>query len=137
MSDKSKSGYILVTVLLVSLMLTSVAILTYSVTSLSMDIARNDRLIRRARINAQSGVTNFVAKRLHYEDVSQFLYINGDKPVVEGVLSKKDKYSVFVQLRNHDMFEITSRGIVLKEGKILASHDTKALFKSVWVIQKK
>lgn len=128
-----RKGYTLLAVLGVSFLVTAAAVTVYHTTSIETRITHNSRLHRQAKNNAQSGLTHFVSKRHHYEDLIKIG--NGQKEFLlfEENLSTKDHYKVSVQLNSNDMFEITSLGYVLKNQKILSEAAIKATFQSNWV----
>ena len=128
-----KKGYTILSVLGISFLLSAAAITVYHTTNTQTKITHNDRLYKQAKINAQSGITHFVAKRHHYEDLIEIGHGQTEFLLLEGALSPKDHYQVRVRLNENDVFEVTSQGYVLKNEQVLSSASLKATFRSNWI----
>ena len=128
-----KKGYTLAVVLVVVGLISSAAIMTYNSASLHTKITHNDRLYKQARLNAQSGLTHFLSKRHHYEDLVEIGSGQEEFLLLQTAVTDKDYYQVHVRMMPGEKFEVTSHGVVTIKGRTVSSASIKATFKSEWI----
>lgn len=128
-----KKGYALVTVLAVCMFMTASALFLHSLVTQDLGITVNHRLHTRAGHNAQSGMSEFISRGFHYDDI--MLMASGRETflVLEDSLSLKDHYQVTVTLKPGQRFEATSHGYVTRLDKVVSSIKLRANFQSVWI----
>ncbi len=128
-----KKGYALAAVMAVAALLSAIAVMTYNSSNLQTKIVHNDKLYRQARLNAQTGITYFLSKRHHYDDLVELSSGQEEFLLMKNSLSDKDYYQVHIKLMPNETFEVTSHGMIMKKGSPISAASLKATFKSKWI----
>ena len=130
-------GFALILVLVVTTIISTSAILIYSLTRDDMRIAANNRRIIQSKLAAVSGITHFKNMELFYEHLRQQADVMGDEQLVvinETPLGDRTFYKVEVNLcceLGENEFIVKSTGYYKDNGRIVSEHVKHSLFKTV------
>jgi hypothetical protein len=124
-------------VLVVTTVISTSAILIYSLTRDEMQITSNNRRILQSKLAAVSGITHFKSLELFYEHLRQQADVMGDEELViigETSLGDRTFYKVEVNLcceLGENEFIVKSTGYYKDNGRIISEHVKHSLFKTV------
>jgi type II secretory pathway component PulK len=130
-------GFALILVLVVTTVISTSAILIYSLTRDEMQITSNNRRILQSKLAAVSGITHFKSLELFYEHLRQQADVMGDEELViigETSLGDRTFYKVEVNLcceLGENEFIVKSTGYYKDNGRIISEHVKHSLFKTV------
>lgn len=130
-------GFALILVLVVTTVISSSAILIYSMTRDEMRIAANNRRILQSKLAAASGITHFKSMELFYEHLRQQADVMGQDNLTiieETSLGDKTFYKVEVKLccdLGENEFIVKSTGYYKQGDRIISEHVKHSLFKTV------
>tara|TARA_R100001460_G_scaffold15911_4_gene34960 strand:- start:747 stop:1154 length:408 start_codon:yes stop_codon:yes gene_type:complete len=130
-------GFALILVLVVTTVISTSAILIYSLTRDEMRITSNNRRILQSKLAAVSGITHFKSLELFYEHLRQQADVMGDEKLViieETSLGDRTFYKVEVNLcceLGENEFVVKSTGYYKDNGRIISEHVKHSLFKTV------
>ena len=130
-------GFALILVLVVTTIISTSAILIYSLTRDDMRIAANNRRTLQSKLAAVSGITHFKSMELFYEHLRQQADVMGQEELViisETALGDRTFYKVEVNLcceLGENEFIVKSTGYYKDNGRIISEHVKHSLFKTV------
>ena len=130
-------GFALILVLVVTTIISTSAILIYSLTKDDMKIAANNRRTLQSKLAAVSGITHFKSMELFYEHLRQQADVMGQEELViisETSLGDRTFYKVEVNLcceLGENEFIVKSTGYYKDNGRIISEHVKHSLFKTV------
>jgi type II secretory pathway component PulK len=130
-------GFALILVLVVTTVISTSAILIYTMTRDEMAIAANNRRILQSKLAAVSGITHFKSMELFYEHLRQQADVMGDDKLTiidETPLGDKTFYKVEVNLcceLGENEFIVKSTGYYKHDNRIISEHVKHSLFKTV------
>ena len=130
-------GFALILVLVITTVISTSAILIYSLTRDEMQITSNNRRILQSKLVAVSGITHFKSLELFYEHLRQQADVMGDEELViigETSLGDRTFYKVEVNLcceLGENEFIVKSTGYYKDNGRIISEHVKHSLFKTV------
>tara|TARA_R100000231_G_C5322617_1_gene163902 strand:+ start:708 stop:1115 length:408 start_codon:yes stop_codon:yes gene_type:complete len=130
-------GFALILVLVITTVISTSAILIYSLTRDEMQITSNNRRILQSKLAAVSGITHFKSLELFYEHLRQQADVMGDEQLViigETSLGDRTFYKVEVNLcceLGENEFIVKSTGYYKDNGRIISEHVKHSLFKTV------
>jgi len=130
-------GFALILVLVITTVISTSAILIYSLTRDEMQITSNNRRILQSKLAAVSGITHFKSLELFYEHLRQQADVMGDEELViigETSLGDRTFYKVEVNLcceLGENEFIVKSTGYYKDNGRIISEHVKHSLFKTV------
>lgn len=130
-------GFALILVLVITTVISTSAILIYSLTRDEMQITSNNRRILQSKLAAVSGITHFKSLELFYEHLRQQADVIGDEQLViigETSLGDRTFYKVEVNLcceLGENEFIVKSTGYYKDNGRIISEHVKHSLFKTV------
>ena len=130
-------GFALILVLVITTVISTYAILIYSLTRDEMQITSNNRRILQSKLAAVSGITHFKSLELFYEHLRQQADVMGDEQLViigETSLGDRTFYKVEVNLcceLGENEFIVKSTGYYKDNGRIISEHVKHSLFKTV------
>ena len=130
-------GFALILVLVITTVISTSAILIYSLTRDEMQITSNNRRILQSKLAAVSGITHFKSLELFYEHLRQQADVMGDEKLViigETSLGDRTFYKVEVNLcceLGENEFIVKSTGYYKDNGRIISEHVKHSLFKTV------
>ena len=123
--------------LVITTVISTSAILIYSLTRDEMQITSNNRRILQSKLAAVSGITHFKSLELFYEHLRQQADVMGDEELViigETSLGDRTFYKVEVNLcceLGENEFIVKSTGYYKDNGRIISEHVKHSLFKTV------
>ena len=124
-------------VIMVGALLTSGALLLFNMTRTEAQIAGNTRRIMQAKTAAVSGLNHFQAMNIFYEEIqgrAGELDRNRLEVIPETTLGDKTFYKVEVDLccnLGDREFIVISTGYYKKADRVISSHVSRSLFKTV------
>ena len=130
-------GFTLIVVLVVMTIVSTSAILIYTMTRDEMRIAANNRRILQSKLAAVSGLTHFKSMELFYEHLRQQADALGREKIIvieETALGDRTFYRVEVNLccgLGENEFLVKSTGYYKDNGRIISEHVKRSLFKTV------
>ena len=130
-------GFALILVLVVTTIISTSAILIYSLTRDDMRIAANNRRTLQSKLAAVSGMTHFKSMELFYDHLRQQANVMGQEELViinETALGDRTFYKVEVKLcceLGENEFIVKSTGYYKDNGRIISEHVKHSLFKTV------
>ena len=130
-------GFALILVLVVTTIISTSAILIYTLTRDEMQIAANNRRVLQSKLAAVSGLTHFKSMELFYEHLRQQADALGRERIIvieETALGDRTFYRVEVDLccglgENEGL--VKSTGYYKDNGRIISEHVKHSLFKTV------
>lgn len=130
-------GFALILVLVVTTIISTSAILIYTLTRDEMQIAANNRRVLQSKLAAVSGLTHFKSMELFYEHLRQQADALGRERIIvieETALGDRTFYRVEVDLccgLGENEFLVKSTGYYKDNGRIISEHVKRSLFKTV------
>ena len=130
-------GFTLIVVLVVMTIVSTSAILIYTMTRDEMRIAANNRRVLQSKLAAVSGLTHFKSMELFYDHLRQQANALGRERIiviVETALGDRTFYRVEVNLccgLGENEFLVKSTGYYKDNGRIISEHVKRSLFKTV------
>jgi type II secretory pathway component PulK len=130
-------GFALILVLVVTTVISTSAILIYTMTRDEMAIAANNRRTLQSKLAAVSGITHFKSMELFYEHLRQQADVLGEEELIvinETSLGDRTFYKVEVNLccdLGENEFIVKSTGYYKHDGRIISEHVKRSLFKTV------
>ena len=130
-------GFTLIVVLVVMTIVSTSAILIYTMTRDEMRIAANNRRVLQSKLAAVSGLTHFKSMELFYDHLRQQANALGRERIiviVETALGDRTFYRVEVNLccgLGENEFLVKSTGYYKDNGRIISEHVKHSLFKTV------
>ncbi len=137
LNNPTRRGFILFVTLASLILVTASAVLLYSMTRDETRIAGNNRRILQAKTAAVSGMNHFKALNMYYEELSRQAEYTDSKRVQiipETTLGDKTFYKVEVDMccgLGDKEFFVISTGYYKKQNRIISSHVSRSLFKTV------
>jgi len=130
-------GFALILTLVVATVISTSAILIYTMTRDEMQIAANNRRVLQSKLAAVSGLTHFKSMELFYEHLRQQADALGREKIIvieETALGDRTFYRVEVNLccgLGENEFMVKSTGYYKDNGRIISEHVKRSLFKTV------
>jgi len=130
-------GFALILTLVVATVISTSAILIYTMTRDEMQIAANNRRVLQSKLAAVSGLTHFKSMELFYEHLRQQADALGREKIVvieETALGDRTFYRVEVNLccgLGENEFMVKSTGYYKDNGRIISDHVKRSLFRTV------
>jgi len=130
-------GFALILVLVVTTIISTSAILIYSMSRDDMMIASNNRRTVQSKLAAVSGITHFKSMELFYEHLRQQADAIGQQKITiieETPLGDRTFYKVEVNLccdLGENEFIVKSTGYYKDNGRVISEHVRHSLFKTV------
>ncbi len=130
-------GFALILTLVVATVISTSAILIYTMTRDEMQIAANNRRVLQSKLAAVSGLTHFKSMELFYEHLRQQADALGREKIIvieETALGDRTFYKVEVNLccgLGENEFLVKSTGYYKDNGRIISEHVKRSLFKTV------
>jgi type II secretory pathway component PulK len=130
-------GFTLIVVLVVMTIVSTSAILIYTMTRDEMRIAANNRRVLQSKLAAVSGLTHFKSMELFYDHLRQQADALGRERIIvieETALGDRTFYRVEVNLccgLGENEFLVKSTGYYKDNGRIISEHVKRSLFKTV------
>lgn len=130
-------GFALILTLVVATVISTSAILIYTMTRDEMQIAANNRRVLQSKLAAVSGLTHFKSMELFYEHLRQQADALGREKIIvieETALGDRTFYRVEVNLccgLGENEFLVKSTGYYKDNGRIISEHVKRSLFKTV------
>ena len=130
-------GFALILTLVVATVISTSAILIYTMTRDEMQIAANNRRVLQSKLAAVSGLTHFKSMELFYEHLRQQADALGREKIIvieETALGDRTFYRVEVNLccgLGENEFLVKSTGYYKDNGRIVSEHVKRSLFKTV------
>jgi len=130
-------GFALILTLVVATVISTSAILIYTMTRDEMQIAANNRRVLQSKLAAVSGLTHFKSMELFYEHLRQQADALGREKIVvieETALGDRTFYRVEVNLccgLGENEFMVKSTGYYKDNGRIISEHVKRSLFRTV------
>ena len=130
-------GFTLIVVLVVMTIVSTSAILIYTMTRDEMRIAANNRRVLQSKLAAVSGLTHFKSMELFYDHLRQQADALGRERIIvieETALGDRTFYRVEVNLccgLGENEFLVKSTGYYKDNGRIISEHVRRSLFKTV------
>tara|TARA_R100000353_G_scaffold163989_1_gene124607 strand:- start:367 stop:774 length:408 start_codon:yes stop_codon:yes gene_type:complete len=130
-------GFTLIVVLVVMTIVSTSAILIYTMTRDEMRIAANNRRVLQSKLAAVSGLTHFKSMELFYDHLRQQANALGRERIIvieETALGDRTFYRVEVNLccgLGENEFLVKSTGYYKDNGRIISEHVKRSLFKTV------
>jgi|TARA_R100000278_G_C5407864_1_gene141991 type II secretory pathway component PulK len=130
-------GFALILTLVVATVISTSAILIYTMTRDEMQIAANNRRVLQSKLAAVSGLTHFKSMELFYEHLRQQADALGREKIIvieETALGDRTFYRVEVNLccgLGENEFMVKSTGYYKDNGRIISEHVKRSLFRTV------
>jgi len=130
-------GFALILTLVVATVISTSAILIYTMTRDEMQIAANNRRVLQSKLAAVSGLTHFKSMELFYEHLRQQADALGREKIIvieETALGDRTFYRVEVNLccgLGENEFMVKSTGYYKDNGRIISDHVKRSLFRTV------
>jgi len=130
-------GFALILTLVVATVISTSAILIYTMTRDEMQIAANNRRVLQSKLAAVSGLTHFKSMELFYEHLRQQPDALGREKIIvieETALGDRTFYRVEVNLccgLGENEFMVKSTGYYKDNGRIISEHVKRSLFRTV------
>ena len=130
-------GFALILVLVITTVISTSAILIYSLTRDEVQITSNNRRILQSKLAAVSGIAHFKSLELFYEHLRQQADVMGNEQLIiigETSLGDRTFYKVEVNLcceLGENEFIVKSTGYYKDNGRIISEHVKHSLFKTV------
>jgi len=130
-------GFALILTLVVATVISTSAILIYTMTRDEMQIAANNRRVLQSKLAAVSGLTHFKSMELFYEHLRQQADALGREKIIvieETALGDRTFYRVEVNLccgLGDNEFMVKSTGYYKDNGRIISEHVKRSLFRTV------
>ena len=130
-------GFALILTLVVATVISTSAILIYTMTRDEMQIAANSRRVLQSKLAAVSGLTHFKSMELFYEHLRQQADALGREKIIvieETALGDRTFYRVEVNLccgLGENEFMVKSTGYYKDNGRIISEHVKRSLFRTV------
>lgn len=130
-------GFALILTLVVATVISTSAILIYTMTRDEMQIAANNRRVLQSKLAAVSGLTHFKSMDLFYEHLRQQADALGREKIIvieETALGDRTFYRVEVNLccgLGENEFMVKSTGYYKDNGRIISEHVKRSLFRTV------
>jgi type II secretory pathway component PulK len=130
-------GFALILTLVVATVISTSAILIYTMTRDEMQIAANNRRVLQSKLAAVSGLTHFKSMELFYEHLRQQADALGREKIIvieETALGDRTFYRVEVNLccgLGENEFLVKSTGYYKDNGRIISEHVKRSLFRTV------
>ena len=130
-------GFALILVLVVTTIISTSAILIYSMSRDDMMIASNNRRTVQSKLAAVSGITHFKSMELFYEHLREQADVIGQQKITiieETPLGDRTFYKVEVNLccdLGENEFIVKSTGYYKDNGRVISEHVRHSLFKTV------
>ena len=118
--------------LVMAAVISGLAMSLFTMANIDMQIAKNVRLSRAALLVSQSALNTFTIKGLHYEDVLR--HAAGEKNFIfeRGEFSAREGYEIHIAVEENETFRVRTVGDIKKAGRVLASAQIEATFRSRW-----
>ena len=130
-------GFALILTLVVATVISTSAILIYTMTRDEMQFAANNRRVLQSKLAAVSGLTHFKSMELFYEHLRQQADALGREKIIvieETALGDRTFYRVEVNLccgLGENEFMVKSTGYYKDNGRIISEHVKRSLFRTV------
>jgi len=130
-------GFALILTLVVATVISTSAILIYTMTRDEMQIAANNRRVLQSKLAVVSGLTHFKSMELFYEHLRQQADALGREKIIvieETALGDRTFYRVEVNLccgLGENEFMVKSTGYYKDNGRIISEHVKRSLFRTV------
>lgn len=117
----NRNGYVLVVTLVLCAMVSTSAMMLWSLTNVEQRIVTNTKMVTQAKLAAQSGLSHFTALKLKPDDIA------GSFHIPEHRVTPTTTYQVIAEWHDNSLF-VVSKGTYKKAGRTVFEYPVRAIF---------